>query len=63
MVPRESIEIVAALCADLPALRAGKQSLREEVLASPLFDGADLCRALEQAFQAMAAAPIKKAPD
>jgi hypothetical protein len=54
--------IVAGLCADLPALRAGKQSLREEVLASPLFDGADLCRALEQAFQAMAAQTKEKAP-
>jgi predicted O-linked N-acetylglucosamine transferase (SPINDLY family) len=55
--------IVAGLCADLPALRAGRQSLREEVLACPLFDGADLCRALEQAFQAMAAQTIEKAPE
>lgn len=47
--------IVAGLCADLPALRQGKEALREEVLASPLFDGADLSRALEQAFLAMAA--------
>jgi predicted O-linked N-acetylglucosamine transferase (SPINDLY family) len=50
------------LCADLPALRAGKAALRQEVLASALFDGPDLCRALEQALAAMAAAAIKKAP-
>jgi protein O-GlcNAc transferase len=47
--------IVAGLCADLPALRQGKEALRQQVLASPLFDGADLSRALEQAFLAMAA--------
>jgi predicted O-linked N-acetylglucosamine transferase (SPINDLY family) len=60
--PEQFGDIVAGLCADLPVLRAGKQSLREEVLASPLFDGEDLCRALEQAFQAMVAVPIKKPP-
>jgi predicted O-linked N-acetylglucosamine transferase (SPINDLY family) len=53
--PQQFGAIVAGLCADLPALRAGKQALREEVLASSLFDGADLCRALESAFEAMAA--------
>jgi predicted O-linked N-acetylglucosamine transferase (SPINDLY family) len=59
--PQQFGAIVAGLCADLPALRAGKQALREEVLASSLFDGADLCRALEAALEAMAAEP-KKAP-
>jgi predicted O-linked N-acetylglucosamine transferase (SPINDLY family) len=60
--PQQFAAIVAVLCADLPALRAGKAALRQEVLASALFDGPDLCRALEQALAAMAAAAIKKAP-
>ena len=47
--------IVQSLCADLPALRQGKGALRRQVQASPLFDPADLCRALEEAFTAMAA--------
>jgi len=45
--------IVARLCPDLPALRASKQELRSRVQASPLFDGVDLSRQLEQAFLAM----------
>ena len=53
--PQQFAAITAGLCADLPALRAGKQALREEVQASALFDGADLSRALEQTFTAMAA--------
>jgi predicted O-linked N-acetylglucosamine transferase (SPINDLY family) len=48
---------VAELCADLPALRASKPELRRRVLASPLFDGLDLSRQLEQAFLAMRTAP------
>ena len=60
--PQQFASIVARLCADLPALRAGKAALRQEVLASALFDGPDLCRALEEAFAAMAAKAIKKAP-
>jgi protein O-GlcNAc transferase len=54
--------IVAGLCADLATLRQGKAALRQDVLASPLFDGADLSRALEQAFLAMVAAN-KKGPE
>jgi len=53
--PEQYGAIVAGLCADLPALRRNKPLLSQEVLASPLFDGADLSRALEQAFLAMAA--------
>jgi len=60
--PQQFGAIVAGLCADLPALRAGKQALREEVLASSLFDGPDLCRALESAFEAMAAGQKKCPP-
>jgi predicted O-linked N-acetylglucosamine transferase (SPINDLY family) len=51
--PQQFAEIVAALCADLPALRASKPEMRSLVLASPLFDGVDLSNELEQAFLAM----------
>jgi predicted O-linked N-acetylglucosamine transferase (SPINDLY family) len=51
--PGQFASIVAGLCADLPALRASKQALRHQVLASPLFNGVDLSRRLEQAFLAM----------
>jgi len=51
--PDQFAAIVAGLCADLPALRAAKQGLRSRVLASPLFDGVDLSRHIEQAFFAM----------
>jgi predicted O-linked N-acetylglucosamine transferase (SPINDLY family) len=51
--PEQFAAIVAELCADLPALRASKPELRRRVLASPLFDGLDLTRHLEQAFLAM----------
>jgi predicted O-linked N-acetylglucosamine transferase (SPINDLY family) len=47
--------IVAGLCADLPGLRASKQKLRSQMLASPLFDGVDLSREIEKAFLAMQA--------
>jgi predicted O-linked N-acetylglucosamine transferase (SPINDLY family) len=53
--PEQFAAIVAELCADLPALRAGKQVLRQQVQSSPLFDGADLSRCLQQAFTAMLA--------
>lgn len=53
--PERYGEIVAALCANLQHLRAGKEALRQELLASPLMDGADLSSALEQAFTAMVA--------
>jgi predicted O-linked N-acetylglucosamine transferase (SPINDLY family) len=55
--PEQFAAIVAELCADLPALRASKPELRRRVLASPLFDGLDLSRQLEQAFLAMKKAP------
>jgi predicted O-linked N-acetylglucosamine transferase (SPINDLY family) len=51
--PEQFAAIVAELCADLPALRASKQELRRGVQASPLFDGVDLTRHLEQAFLVM----------
>jgi predicted O-linked N-acetylglucosamine transferase (SPINDLY family) len=40
---------------DLPQLRTGKADLQREVLASRLFDGADLTHHLEQAFTRMLA--------
>ncbi len=51
--PEQFAAIVARLCADLPALRASRPELRRRVLASPLFDGADLSVHLEEAFLAM----------
>jgi predicted O-linked N-acetylglucosamine transferase (SPINDLY family) len=55
--PAQFAAIVAGLCADLPALRASKPELRHRMLTSPLFDGLDLTRQLEQAFLAMGKAP------
>ena len=55
--PEQFAAIVAGLCADLPALRASKPELRHRVLTSPLFDGVDLTRQLEQAFLVMRKAP------
>lgn len=55
--PDQFAAIVAGICADLPALRASKPELRRRVLTSPLFDGLDLTRQLEQAFLAMRLAP------
>jgi len=55
--PAQFAAIVAGLCADLPALRASKPELCQRVLSSPLFDGLDLTRQLEQAFLAMAKGP------
>ncbi len=55
--PEQFAAIVAGLCADLPALRDSKPELRGRVLSSPLFDGLDLTRQLEQAFVAMRTAP------
>ena len=45
--------IVAELCADLTALRRSRESLRRDLLASPLMDGRHLARSLEEAFHAM----------
>ncbi|MFM7268539.1 MAG: tetratricopeptide repeat protein, partial [Cyanobium sp.] len=57
--PEQFAAITARLCADLSAVRAGKQDLRRQMQASPLLDGADLSRALEQAFAQMQAATKK----
>jgi predicted O-linked N-acetylglucosamine transferase (SPINDLY family) len=54
--PDQFAAIVVDLCADLQALRKGKQQLRQQVQASPLFDPLDLTRALEESFTAMVAA-------
>ncbi len=43
------------LSSKVPALRAGKQSLQAEVLASQLFDGKHLTQHLESAFKQMIA--------
>ena len=53
--PNQFAAIVSELCADLARLRAGKQVLRQQVQSSPLFDGADLSRCLQQAFIEMLA--------
>lgn len=57
--PEQFAAITARLCADRAAVRAGKQELRRQMLASPLLDGADLSRALERAFVEMGAATKK----
>jgi predicted O-linked N-acetylglucosamine transferase (SPINDLY family) len=51
--PEQFARIVAKLCGNLISLRDAKTKLRGEVLASPLTDGADLCRRLELAFTTM----------
>jgi predicted O-linked N-acetylglucosamine transferase (SPINDLY family) len=53
--PEQFAQIVAQLCADLPALRGSREEFRSRMLASPLLDGEDLSRHLEQAFLAMRA--------
>ncbi|MFM7547744.1 MAG: tetratricopeptide repeat protein [Cyanobacteriota bacterium] len=58
--PARFAAVVAGLCRDLESLRQGKHSLRQQVLASPLFDGADLARALGEAFVAMRAEARKR---
>ncbi|MGB5134635.1 MAG: tetratricopeptide repeat protein [Prochlorococcaceae cyanobacterium] len=54
--PEGFAEVVADLVADLPRLRAGRQGLRRQVLASRLFDGADLACHLQEALLSMARA-------
>ena len=44
---------VAELCRDLPALRAGRAERQRQVLASPLYDPADLAQQAGEALQAM----------
>jgi predicted O-linked N-acetylglucosamine transferase (SPINDLY family) len=52
-------ETVAELLRDLDTLRAGRHQLRQAVLDSPLFDGADLTQHLQEAFTAMVADTAK----
>jgi predicted O-linked N-acetylglucosamine transferase (SPINDLY family) len=51
--PDEFAAIVAELCADLPALRAGKQERQRQAQNSNLFDGKDLAQHLQAALIAM----------
>ena len=56
--PEQFARIVAKLSTDLVCLRTTKTKLRGEVLASPLSDGADLCRKQELAITAIKIAGI-----
>jgi predicted O-linked N-acetylglucosamine transferase (SPINDLY family) len=51
--PDEFAAIVAELCSDLPALRAGKQERQRQAQNSSLFDGKDLAQHLQSALIAM----------
>ncbi len=51
--PAAFADIVARIVADKRKLKAHKETLRAEVISSPLCDGASLARALEDAFQGM----------
>ncbi|MGB5134626.1 MAG: tetratricopeptide repeat protein [Prochlorococcaceae cyanobacterium] len=51
--PEAFAAIARRLSADLPGLRAARAERRRRALAGPLFDGADLARALEQALEGM----------
>lgn len=55
--PDEFAAIVADLCSDLPALRAGKQERQRQAQNSNLFDGVDLAQHLQAALIAMANKP------
>ena len=52
--PDEFASIVADLCSDLPALRAGKKQRQQQAQNSILFDGIDLARHLQEALIRMA---------
>ena len=52
--PEEFAAIVADLCSDLPALRAGKKERQRQAQNSLLFDGPDLAHHLQEALIAMA---------
>ena len=52
--PEEFAAIVADLCSDLPALRAGKRERQQHAQNSLLFDGLDLAHHLQEALIAMA---------
>jgi predicted O-linked N-acetylglucosamine transferase (SPINDLY family) len=49
----EYIEKLVVLSSDLPALAKIRQELRDEMLNSPLMDGAGFARKVEKAYQAM----------
>jgi len=51
--PETFAEIVKMFCHDLQDLRRSRNSLRNQVLASSLYDGEDLAKHLENAFMAM----------
>jgi predicted O-linked N-acetylglucosamine transferase (SPINDLY family) len=53
--PEQFACIAAGHLADLPALRAGRERLRQRALATSLFDGADLAQHLGKALQGMVA--------
>jgi predicted O-linked N-acetylglucosamine transferase (SPINDLY family) len=52
--PEQFAERVAALCEDLPKLRAKKAERQKQMMDSPLFDGEDLARQVEAALLDMA---------
>jgi FkbM family methyltransferase len=52
--PGQFARIVRQLADDVDSLRSGKGDLQRQVLASPLFDGDDLARHLQQALLLMA---------
>jgi len=52
--PEQFADRVASLCEDIPKLRADKAERQRQMLASALFDGADLARQVEDAFLEMA---------
>jgi predicted O-linked N-acetylglucosamine transferase (SPINDLY family) len=51
--PEAFTSAVEQLVCDLPRLRANRLELRQQVLSSSLFDGADLARHLQDAFLSM----------
>jgi predicted O-linked N-acetylglucosamine transferase (SPINDLY family) len=51
--PEEFASIVADLCSDLPALRAGKKERQRQAQNSLLFDGSDLAHHLQEALITM----------
>jgi predicted O-linked N-acetylglucosamine transferase (SPINDLY family) len=61
--PDDFARIAADLLSDLPALRLGKQRLRQRALASPLFDGPDLARHLGKALEGMVAVRAQQRSD
>ncbi len=56
--PEQFADRVATLCRDIPQLRAGKAERQQQMLASSLFDGADLARQVEDALLAMACGKV-----